>query len=84
MSPNSPYENVDFFFQLNLLPPYSLRSQGDNLRINAFKLEVYYLSKPKLVFSFQPCPIYLIPVAKPSINDVKQLRGVECHFRDDK
>ena len=27
---------VDFFFQLNLLPPYSLRSQGENMELCLF------------------------------------------------
>ena len=40
---------MDFFFQLNLLPPYSLRSQGDKIvvelprEINSFKYEMEQL-----------------------------------------
>ena len=39
---------VDFFFQLNLLPPYSLCSQGDNLKKVFTYLVIFQVSEPDL------------------------------------
>ena len=40
--------HVDFFFQLNLLPPYSLRSQGDNFFLNVMNITIPF----KISFTF--------------------------------
>ena len=39
---------VDFFFQLNLLPPYSLGSQGDNI-LTIFKELLFYVIESVLL-----------------------------------
>ena len=42
---------MDFFFQLNLLPPYSLHSQGDNGNNLVFSYGKFY--DVKFIFNYK-------------------------------